>query len=148
MQSLYHPFSCWGGEENGKKKAELMGQNKGSLTEQQTKRTVTTTVLIRRIYQTNTKTHRAALTVRCPMHSSATINSPLAGSPTQNQAWQHMVSNTPVWVSCLGCVPSWLLVKINPILANPGHYPPIVLYHLIHAQVPHFPSNHHHLPCL
>jgi len=34
-----------------------------------------------------------------------------------------MVSNTaffgPVWVSPFGCVPSWLLMKINPTLAEP-----------------------------
>jgi len=32
-----------------------MGPDKGSLTEQQTKRTVTTTILIRRIYRTNSR---------------------------------------------------------------------------------------------
>jgi len=53
MRSLYHPFPCWGGEENGKKKRQnLLGQDKGSLTEQQTKQTVTTTILIRRMYKT------------------------------------------------------------------------------------------------
>jgi len=35
MQLLYHPAGIWG--ENGKKKEELVGQDKGSLTEQQTK---------------------------------------------------------------------------------------------------------------
>jgi len=42
-------------EENGKKKAKFMGQDKGSLTEQQTKGTLTMTILIRRIYKTNSE---------------------------------------------------------------------------------------------
>jgi len=36
-QSLYHPSSCWGGQENEKKKAKVTGQEKGGLTEQQRK---------------------------------------------------------------------------------------------------------------
>jgi len=35
--SLYRPSSHWAGEEKGKKKAKLVGWDKGSLTEQQTK---------------------------------------------------------------------------------------------------------------
>jgi len=57
--SLYHPSPHWGGEENGKKKAKLVGRGKGSLAEQQTRQTVTTTILIRRIYKTNCKMHRS-----------------------------------------------------------------------------------------
>jgi len=60
------PLPHWGGEENGKKKAKLVGWDKGSLTEQQRKRTVTTIILIRRIYKTNSGMHRASLTARCP----------------------------------------------------------------------------------
>jgi len=62
MRSLCHPSPPlgFGGEweEKGKK---LVGRDKGRLTEQQTKGTVTT-ILIRRIYQTNGKMHRATLT--------------------------------------------------------------------------------------
>jgi len=35
----------------------------------------------------------------------------------------------------------WKLILSQP---NPGHYPPLILYHLCHAQVPHFVINHHH----
>ena len=46
------PFPQWGREENRTKKAKLVGRDKGSLTEQQSKRTVAATVLIKRIYKT------------------------------------------------------------------------------------------------
>jgi len=52
MQLLHHPSPHWGEEEKGKKKAKLVGWDKDVLTEQQTKRTVTTTILVRRIYKT------------------------------------------------------------------------------------------------
>jgi len=45
-----------------RKRQELLGGDKGSITEQQTKQTATTTILIRRIYKTNSKMHRATLT--------------------------------------------------------------------------------------
>jgi len=67
--SLYCPSPCWGGDENEKKKAKLMGRNKGTLTEQQTKRTVTTTIQMR-IYKTNSKMHRATLTTQCARASN------------------------------------------------------------------------------
>jgi len=44
-------------------------------------------------------------------------------APARNPAWRHMVSNTlfvwPAWVSSPGWVTSWLLVKTNPVLAEP-----------------------------
>jgi len=60
-QLLCRPSPCWGGEQNGKKKAKLVGGDKGSLTEQQRKQTLTTIILIRRIYKNQGK-HRATLT--------------------------------------------------------------------------------------
>ena len=45
------PPPRWGAEENGKKKAKT-GGDMGSLTEQQTRGTVTTMILIRRIHKT------------------------------------------------------------------------------------------------
>jgi len=45
-------------ERNGQK---LVDRDKGSLTEQQTKETVTTTIEIRRNHNTNRTTHRAVL---------------------------------------------------------------------------------------
>jgi len=44
---------------------KLVGQDKGSLTEQQTKGTATTTTQVRRIHNTNRTTQRAALTACC-----------------------------------------------------------------------------------
>jgi len=43
---LYCPSLLWGRGENQKKKAKLAGRDKGSLTEKQRKRTVTTIILI------------------------------------------------------------------------------------------------------
>jgi len=45
------PSSWWDGEENGKKKAKLMGWDKDSLTEQQRQRKIITIILIKRIYK-------------------------------------------------------------------------------------------------
>jgi len=70
-RSLYRPSPRWGGEENRKKKAKLIGRDKRSLTEQQTKQTVATTILIRKIYKTNSEMHRATLTAWCPVHPRA-----------------------------------------------------------------------------
>ena len=55
--SLYSPSPHWGGEENGKKKVKLVGQDENSLTEQQRKRTLTT-VLKRRIHRTSEYTEQ------------------------------------------------------------------------------------------
>ena len=56
------PSSHWDGKEKGKKKAKLVGRDKGSLTEQQMKQTVTTIILIRRIYKRRSEMDRATLT--------------------------------------------------------------------------------------
>jgi len=50
MWSIYRPFPRWGGEENRKKKAKLVGWDKDFLTEQRRKQTVIT--IISRIYKT------------------------------------------------------------------------------------------------
>jgi len=54
------PSPHQGAEENGKRQ-KLVGRDKVSLTEQQTKGTVTTTIQMRRKHNTNRTTHRAAL---------------------------------------------------------------------------------------
>jgi len=82
MRWLCHPSPHWGGEENGKKKAKLVGWVKDSLTEQQRKKTVTTAILIRRIYETNSEIHRATFTARCPACSQAATHFPSPSSPT------------------------------------------------------------------
>jgi len=44
---------------------KLVGWDKGSLTEQKRKGTVTTVIQIRRIHNTNSRTQRATLTAHC-----------------------------------------------------------------------------------
>jgi len=65
------PFCCpsprWGGEENGRNRQKLVGRDKGSLTEQQTKGTVKTTIQIRGIHKT--KRRNAESNSHCPMMS-------------------------------------------------------------------------------
>ena len=60
----------------------------------------------------------------CLMPSSFQSSDYWPAPPLKYQAWCHMVSNILfvwlVWVSCLRCVPSNLLVKINPIPAEGG----------------------------
>ena len=111
------------GRRMGRKRQKLVGQDKGSLTEQQTKWTVTTTILISRVYKTNSKMHRAVLTTWCPAGSRAMTPFPPPRSPAGTQhggTWyQTPCSVWPVWVSPPGWVPSWFLVKINPVLAKP-----------------------------
>jgi len=105
------PPLAWGGEWKEKCK-KLVGQDKGILTEQQTKRTVRTTILRRRIYKINNEMHGASLTA--PRSQAATAFPP-ASSPTRTQhdgPWYRIPCFvSPVWVSPPGCVPSWLLVK-------------------------------------
>jgi len=105
----------WGGEENGKKKAKLMGRDKDSLTEQQRKWTVTTIILIRRIYNFSHHPMPRAL-----MSSDSLPPGQLPHSKP-SMMWQGIkyMFIWPVWVSHLRYVPSLLLVKINPIPAKP-----------------------------
>jgi len=65
--------------ENGKKKAKLMGWDKGSLTKQQMKQTVTTTILTEYTKQRNAQSNSNCW---IPMCSRAVINF----SSTQNPA--------------------------------------------------------------
>jgi len=52
-----------------RKREKLTGQDKGSLTEQRTKRTVKTTILIRRIYKANSEMHVVTVTTWSPARS-------------------------------------------------------------------------------
>jgi len=99
----------WGGEwkEKGKR---LVGRDKGSLTEQQTKGTVTTMIQIRRIHKTSREMHRCPEPGLTPPH-------PL---PLQPSRTSYGIEYTPVCVSQPGCVSYCLLLKINPVLAKPG----------------------------
>jgi len=58
----------WGGEWKEKGKTTLIGQDKGSSREQQTKK-ILKIILIRRIYKTKSEMDRVSLTTRCPAHS-------------------------------------------------------------------------------
>jgi len=103
---------------------KLVGRDKGSLTEQQTKGTVITTVQIRRKHNTNRTTQRAALH-RCavPIHERVPEFLPPSSPPTRTQhdgTWYRIPCSVwPGGISPPSCVPSWLLVKINPVLAKP-----------------------------
>jgi len=101
-----------------------VGWDKGSLTEQQTKGTGTTTIQIRRKYDTNRTIHRAAL----PDRTGTRAPEPRVGShpqlpPTGTQhdgTWYGIpFSVWPGGVSPLGCALSWIPGKINPVLAEP-----------------------------
>jgi len=79
------PSPHWAVEENGKKQAETVGRDKGSLTEQQTKGTAKTTIQIRRKHNTNHKTQRAPLHDRC-LRSRTASEFPPPASPHRNTA--------------------------------------------------------------
>jgi len=107
---------------------KLVGRDKGSLTEQQTEGRVTTTIQKRGIHKTNQQ-NRARRTdplsrtepLLCP--PELRVSSCLPAPPHRNPAWRHIVCRL-----CLarlglgqstGLCPSWILLKINPVLAKP-----------------------------
>jgi len=49
LSPFFHPW--WDGEKNWKKKAKLVGWDKGSLIEQQRKRKITAITLMKKIYK-------------------------------------------------------------------------------------------------
>ena len=105
-----------------KRQNSWVGWDKGSLTEQQRKWTVTNRILIRRIYKTREYTEQLSQpAAQCAPEQWLT--SRLASSPTQNQTWHLLILYTlfvwPGWVSCPSCVHSWLLVKINSVPGEP-----------------------------
>ena len=103
-----------------RKRQKLVGRDKGSLTEQQTEGTVTTTVQIRRKHDTNSH-NRPSLPDRTgAVRSQAASHFPPRRPP-------HRTQHDGTWL-CLarwgqppppGCAPSWSPVKINPVLAKP-----------------------------
>ena len=100
---------------------KLVGQDKGSLTEQQTEGTGTT-IQMRRKHNTNRTTQRAALPDRTAARSRAESEFPPSSSPTPEPSMTWYGIPCSVWpggVSPPGCAPSWSLVKINPVLAKP-----------------------------
>jgi len=119
------PPPRWGVEENRKKnRQKLVSRDKGSLTEQQTKGTVTGAIQIRRIH--NTKQQNAESRSHCPPPPHAPepwLSSCCQLPPTRTRhdgtRYGIPCSVWPGWVSPPGCVPSWLLVKTNRVLAEP-----------------------------
>ena len=82
---------------------KLVGRDKGSLTEQQTKGTVTTMIQIRRIHKTKQQnTERAALTARRHRTLPSRDRLPASLLPHWNSAWRHMVWNTRLCFARLG----------------------------------------------
>jgi len=126
---------------------KLVGWDKGSLTEQQTKGTRTTTIQIRGIHKT--KQTAESRSHGPPLHAPETrVSSRRPVPPTGTQhdgTWYGIPSSVwPGWVSPPSSAPSWILLKITLSWPNPGHYPPLIPCHLHHAQIPHCPVDHHH----
>ena len=113
----------WGGEMD-RKGQKLLGWDKSGLTELQTKRTVTTKILIRRTYKTkqwnapSNCDHQMPITVPS-CDSLAPGQCPLRLGTQDDGTWYPIPCFVwPLWVSPPSFVPSWLLVKINPVLAK------------------------------
>jgi len=110
---------------------KIVGRDKGSLTEQQTKGTVTTTIQKRGIHRTNpqNRAHRTELlsdqTVAVPSRAAREfLPMPPLPTGTQHDSTRYGIPGSVWpgwgWVSPPGCAPSWIPVKINPVLAEPG----------------------------
>ena len=111
----------WGGEwkETGKK---LVDRDKGSLSEQQTKWTATTTILIIRIHKTNSEMHRATLNTRCPAHfQAATALSPGQLPHPEPSMMVHGIEYPVLFGSaCLVVSPPGFWWKLTLSWLNPG----------------------------
>ena len=99
-----------------------MGQDKGSLTEQQTEGTVTT-IQKRGIHRTNRTTPQSRPPRPQPRHPELRVSSRRAAHPTGTQhdgTWYGIPCSVwPGGVRPPGSAPSWSPVKINPVLAEP-----------------------------
>jgi len=122
------PTGVWRRMERNRQK--LVGRDKGSLTEQQTEGTATT-IQKRGIHKTNQQ-NRARRTqslsprpnYRCALPSRKCVPAPqLPPTGTQHDGTWYGIPGSvwPGWgsVSPPSCAPSWILVKINPVLAKP-----------------------------
>jgi len=69
-----------------RKRQKHVGWDKGSLPEQKTKQTVTAIIMIRRIYKTNSKMHRATLTAQCTTRFRAATHFPSSQLTNQDPA--------------------------------------------------------------
>ena len=119
---LCQPSPCWRGEENGKKKAKTGWSDNGSLTEQQTKGTATTTIQISRTHKTNSRMHRVALTAHCCALPSCDCLPAAQLPPTRNQhdgTWYGIPCSGQVGSARTAVFPPGFWWKINPVLAEP-----------------------------
>jgi len=105
---------------------KLVGQDKGSLREQQKKGTVTTTIQIRRKHdKTDCRTDPLSRTGLAPRAPEPQVSSCRTAPPTRTQhdsTWYGISGSVWPgwgWATPPGCAPSWILVKINPVLAEP-----------------------------
>jgi len=105
-----------------RKRQKLVGWDKGSLTEQQTKGTGTT-IQIRRKHNKNRMTQRATLhDCRGVLPSRERVPAAqLPSTGTQRDGTWYGIPGSfwPGGVSRPGCAPSCSPVKINPVLAEP-----------------------------
>jgi len=85
-----------------RKRQKLVGRDKGSLTEQQTKGTETTTTQIRRKYDTNSHNRPSLLHRTGAAHSRAAREFLPRRPPHWNPAWRHMVQNMWLCLARLG----------------------------------------------
>jgi len=89
-----------------------VGRDKGSLTEQQTKGTGTTTIQIRGKHNTNRTTQRATL------NDSRAVTAPQLEPSMTAHGMEYPALFGQVGSAPPDCVPSWILVKINPFMAE------------------------------
>jgi len=95
---------------------KLVGRDKGSLTEQQTKGTVTTTIQIRGIHKTNSKMQRVTLTARCPVRSRSVTLSRRPATPQEPSIAAHGMEYPALFGQVGSACPA---VRLCPLLA-PG----------------------------
>ena len=105
-------------------KQKLAGRDKGSLTEQQTKGTVTTTIQIRGIHKTKQTAQQSCSPWLPPLRTpEPRVSSRHPAPPTGTQhegTWCGIPCSVwPGGVNPPGCASSWSPVKIDPVLAKP-----------------------------
>jgi len=118
------PLPPWGwGAEWKENDKNLVHQDKGSLTETANEVNSNDNNTDKKNIQNKQLNEQSNSYTRYPAQFGAAINFPPASSPTRAQhdgTWCRIPCFVrPLWVSPPRCVPSWLLVKINPELDEP-----------------------------
>jgi len=116
----------WCGGEWKENRQKPVGRDKGSLTEQQTKGTTTTTIQIRGIHRTDrtTKTDPLFRTGPVPHAAEPRVSPRRAAPPPPEPSVTARGMEYPALARWgqpppPSCAPSWSPVKINPVLAKP-----------------------------